>query len=255
MGIVFGKTNVAEPAFELLYTSSSSSSSGPSFLAYELRRYGVRFAAETDYDPHHDKQGDSSSFKRLAEYIGVFGTPHNRGNTSIAMTAPVAMKSFSPQKILMTAPVSTNSENHFMRFFLPEQYYIHPQQDIPTPTDPRVRIVEIPSAVGAVHRYTGSMDPQTAQTHALTLGRQLQSHYFANNTTTNLSPLTDEMILQQYEFWGYNPPFTIPFLRRNEVWIPLTEEQVQVILQQQQQSNHPTSSASPVETTTTTAAQ
>jgi hypothetical protein len=167
----------------------------------------------------------------LAEYIGVFGTPHNQGNTSIAMTAPVAMKSSQVVKIEMTAPVSMNTENHFMRFFLPEHYYIHPQE-IPTPTDPRVRIVEIPSAVGAVHRYSGSMDPQTAQTQALTLGRQLQSHYFANNTTTTtMQPLTDDMILQQYEFWGYNPPFTIPFLRRNEVWIPLTEEQAQVILQ------------------------
>jgi len=31
------------------------------------------------------------------------------------------------------------------------------------------------------------------------------------------------------QFWGYNPPMTLPNLRRNEIWLELTEEQVQAL--------------------------
>ena len=36
--------------------------------------------------------------------------------------------------------------------------------------------------------------------------------------------------LEKFQFWGYNPPFTIPYFRRNEVWIPLIQEQADYLV-------------------------
>ena len=33
-----------------------------------------------------------------------------------------------------------------------------------------------------------------------------------------------------YEFWGYNPPFTLPMFRRNEIWIQLDTDQVDYLI-------------------------
>ena len=38
--------------------------------------------------------------------------------------------------------------------------------------------------------------------------------------------MTEEHILENFQFWGYNPPYTIPRFRRNEVWLKLSDEQV-----------------------------
>ena len=58
MGIVFGKTGVAEPAFDLLL-------SRPTTTPYEIRRYSTRFAIETEYSGR-----DGAGFMALAGYIG-----------------------------------------------------------------------------------------------------------------------------------------------------------------------------------------
>ena len=78
MGIVFGKTGVAEPTFDCLLSRSSSSP-----FPYEIRRYGKRFACETEY-----KFGmEGSGFPALAGYIGVGKQPQNDGFMGIDMTA------------------------------------------------------------------------------------------------------------------------------------------------------------------------
>ena len=65
----------------------------------EIRRYGSRIAAETSIDAN-EEAARTEGFRRLARYI--FGG--NKGNTKIAMTAPVAQE--QAQKIAMTAPVA-----------------------------------------------------------------------------------------------------------------------------------------------------
>jgi len=114
MGSVFGKESVKEPPHEVLLARKNGKT------PYEMRRYGVRYAAWTPYD------GDNSSpFRSLARYIGVFGTPENEGKEAIAMvscsrmrfesaendsvshfapfpqTAPVVMEKGEPESIAM----------------------------------------------------------------------------------------------------------------------------------------------------------
>lgn len=221
MGIVFGKVDVAEPQFDLLLERDGRSVSTP----YEIRRYGDRFAIETEYQGEKER----SPFMALAGYIGVMGKPENEGDESIAMTAPVVMERVpnedSGKAIDMTAPVVrkggvNDGSLKKMQFILPAEY--DSLSKIPKPTNPDVHIVELPPAVGAVHRFTGSYDEESSRKMATWLARQLREDGV---------DMTEEDALEKYQFFGYNPPFTISFLRRNEVWIELTQEQVNDLTQ------------------------
>jgi len=215
MGQVFGKNGVAEPAFDVLYKHSDH-------FSYEVRRYGQRFAAEASYTTAGD---DNSPFMVLARYIGVFGKPENEGKESIAMTAPVVRESKTKggTAIAMTAPV-IKTEGHggekVMEFILPAEY--DSISKIPKPTNPLVKIKEIPPATGVVHQYSGSQDDDRAREMAKQLALQLQKD--------GLDGMTEEYVLDHFQYWGYNPPFTIPMFRRNEVWIGLDDAQLSVLV-------------------------
>eukprot|EP00977_Amphora_coffeiformis_P006190 scaffold1332_cov166-Amphora_coffeaeformis.AAC.18 len=218
MGTVFGKQSVAEPAFEVVWTQTAG-------LPYEIRRYGTRFAAQVQYAPDGDKN-DGTPFRLLARYIGVFGTPENQGETAISMTAPVVKQQTSEQKegtpIAMTAPVvkstaTTGKDERIMQFILPAEYTSIGQ--IPKPTNPAVTIETLPPAMGAIHRYSGSFDDDKANEMAQSLAKQL--------STDGVTVGDESWVTEHHQFWGYNPPFTLPMFRRNEVWLPLTREQVE----------------------------
>lgn len=207
MGMVFGKTGVEEPAFEVLLKHSKG-------FPYEVRKYGERFAAETAMS------SENSAFQALARYIGVFGNPENEGQESMAMTAPVVKETKAAAKIAMTAPVVKSEEEGLMQFMLPKEY--DSLSKIPKPTNPNVHIKVIPPAVGAVHRFSGSMLDEISRSKASQLGLQLRQD--------GLEDLTEDFVLENFLFFGYNPPFTLPPLRRNEVWVPLTAEQTERLL-------------------------
>lgn len=222
MGQIFGKTGgVAEPAFDVLYQRTTD-------FTYEIRKYGTRFAAHTTYT-----NGTDQPFRMLAQYIGVFGTPANEGQKAISMTTPVIIDEASgkgkPIAIAMTAPVVVqpqesnkdgNTAEKSMEFLLPAEY--DSMDKIPRPTNPAVTIRELPPTIGAVHRYSGSMERDVAATMAQSLAQQLQHDGLDVST---------EYVMQQYQYWGYNPPFTLPMFRRNEVWIALDENQVERLVQ------------------------
>ena len=207
---------MAEPAYEVLYKHSQT-------FPYEIRRYPTRFAAQACFS-NDDR---NSPFRLLARYIGVFGTPENQKNQAMAMTAPVIMSKEQRQSeaIAMTAPVIMKPEGgtasvKTMGFVLPEEY--DSLDKIPQPTNPAVTIHELPPQVGVIHQYTGSMQDDMARNVAKQLSQQLQKD--------GIQELTEEKALQTYEYWGFNPPFTLPMFRRNEVWIPLEEEQVAILV-------------------------
>lgn len=230
MGMVFGKIDVAEPAFEVLLSRINATTS------YEIRKYGKRFAIEAEMNAPgvtqtSEKDKTRSPFMSLAGYIGVMSAPQNEGATSIAMTAPVVMKSPEEKKgtaIAMTAPVvmtgaekgdAKSMEMSKMQFILPAEY--DDMAKIPKPTNSIVKVKELSPALGAVHRYAGSFEEKHNTEKAMDLMKQL------NDDGISL-PVEDSS--DKVQFWGYNPPFTIPFLRRNEVWVELTQEQVESLM-------------------------
>jgi hypothetical protein len=162
----------------------------------EVRDYAPRVAVETD---RGGGQGDGAAFQRLFRYI----TGDNDGGRHIAMTAPVAM---SRERIAMTAPVETAAgpEGGTMRFFLPASVA---RAGAPKPRDPRVRIVDIPAQTVAALRFSGSVSAANVKAHEKILLDAVAA--------SGSKPLGAPMLL------GYDPPFTIPFLRRNEVAVVL----------------------------------
>lgn len=168
--------------------------------ALELRRYAPRLAAETVV------RGDEVSarnkgFQAIAGYI--FGG--NRSKTSIAMTAPVAQA--KAEKIAMTAPVAqapAADGSWRVQFFMPAKYT---RETLPTPNNPDVRIVELPGEQYAVLRFSG-----------------LAGRGAVAARTKELSARAAEMgwkVTGAPVVWFYDPPWTLPPMRRNEVAVPV----------------------------------
>ena len=163
-----------------------------------IRRYGPRIAAETVIDAK-ETSARNEGFRRLARYI--FG--QNRGRARINMTAPVGQ-----QQIAMTAPVSSSSSlsGWAVRFYMPAGCTL---ESLPVPDDDRVRLVEVPAESVAVLRFSGAATPAAVAARTAELRRELQAYGFE----TVGPPST----------WLYDPPWTVPFRRRNEIAIPVSE--------------------------------
>lgn len=193
MGIVFGKIDVECASYIVLKTVVEG---------IELRRYASCVAVET---PCARMDGRDGAFGRLASYIGVFGTPANRNSQAIAMTAPVITNSSSGSAIAMTAPVL--STGNVMSFILPSS--IRDVSEAPIPLDPQVTLRQIPQRDIAALTFWGNCDADTADSYAKQLFTTLQ--------TSNIVPATAAM--PPHLLARYNPPFTIWFMKKNEVLI------------------------------------
>lgn len=230
MGSVIGKESVLEPAFKTIMDRPATAQT-----TYQIREYGARFVAEVEYAGGDKNTG--SPFRALARYIGVFGEAENEGAQGMAMTAPVAMENKGTSMAMtapvaverkgtpmaMTAPVSMEKSSSeggkVMKFFLPAEY--DSLDKIPKPTNPDVKIAEVPPQVGVVHRYSGSFDEKLHDSKAKALSAQLRED--------GIDRMTEDFVMQNYQTWGFNPPFTIPMFRRNEVWLELTPEEVEIL--------------------------
>lgn len=166
----------------------------------EIRRYGPRIAAETAVAAD-DERARNIGFRRLAGYI--FGGNH-RGET-ISMTAPVSQQ--RGDTIAMTAPVAQarNTEGESMiRFFMPSKWTM---ETLPTPDDEHVQLVEVPAETYAVLRFTGDRSPAAVAARTEELRKVLRDN--------DVEPVGEPVA------WFFDPPWTLPFRRRNEIAIPV----------------------------------
>jgi hypothetical protein len=159
----------------------------------EVRDYPPRVAAETD-----DARDGADAFRRLFNYI----TGSNQTGARIEMTAPVSQR--GGQLIAMTVPVQSAMTGGVMRFFLPREVVAG---GVPAPTDPKVRIVTVPAERLAVRRFTGGIDRASVEAQDRMLLQALAA--------AGRQPIGSPFLLT------YDAPFTIPFLRRNEVAVPI----------------------------------
>jgi hypothetical protein len=180
----------------------------------ELRRYPEVVHVETVAATERE------AFGRLFQYI----SGANEANAEIEMTAPVAVdgqRSESDQRreapeaaptvdgtsIPMTTPVETETAELAdgergvrMAFVLPTEYDF---ETAPAPTDDDVHLVAVPERTLAVAQF--SWRPTEAR--------------IASETERLLDTLErgDVPVSGDPFFMGYDAPWTLPFLRRNEV--------------------------------------
>lgn len=158
----------------------------------EIRRYSDRIVAEAS-----KMKSDNEAFMTLFKYI----SGENSSKESVAMTTPVQVSKDSV-KIEMTTPVekSNSIDNEVtMRFFLPHTFSIN---SAPKPNETRIRIFILPEETYAVLTYSWSGSNERFQTMSESLIKIISD--------SKWKPVSEP------SFLGYDPPFTIPFLRKNE---------------------------------------
>jgi hypothetical protein len=166
--------------------------------AFELRDYPAQTVAEVVVEGGQQtavRQG----FRLLASYI--FGA--NSGDQKIAMTAPVA------QSPVMSGPITTSAlgaQRWTVRFDMPRS---HDLATLPKPKNAAIRLSTLPPARIAAVRFSGLMTDGAAATETAELLTYIK--------TSGLKPSGPPTLAQ------YDPPWTLWFLRRNEVVIPVAD--------------------------------
>lgn len=165
----------------------------------EIRDYPPMIVAETHAAGPRDK-AIRDGFRLIADYI--FG--NNLSSRKVSMTAPVTQQ--ASEKIAMTAPVTQQGDGRTwqVRFIMPAAYTM---ETLPRPGNSAVELKEIAAKRFAVIRFSGMAGEDSLRRHTEKLDAYLRSG--------NMEPLSEPT----YAF--YNPPWTLPFLRRNEVMIEI----------------------------------
>ncbi len=170
----------------------------------QIREYPALLVAEVEVSGER-KAAINQGFRMIADFI--FG--NNVAKQSIAMTAPVIQQ--SNEKIAMTAPVLQQGDGQLwkVQFVMPSKYT---KQTLPVPVDKRVHIIEMPAKTFIVIKFSGLSSKNNLDKH-----RELLEKYIADHQIK----VEGSAI---YSF--YNPPWTLPFLRRNEIWIEINKTPV-----------------------------
>ena len=142
---------------------------------YEIRKYSDRLAIETD------TSNEGNSFRKLFNYI----SGNNDKNEEIKMTTPVTQME--------------KKGNMTMQFYLPSRFN---KENIPSPSNPDVKILNIKGGYYAVIRYSGRASDKNFIKHKSILENELKK---------------DNMIILSPPIKAtYDGPFTLPMNRRNE---------------------------------------
>ena len=189
VGVLAGPvmSNVEKPDYKVIQSEQN----------IEIRQYEPMIIAEVEVDGKRD-DAIRDGFRLIADYI--FG--NNTVEQNISMTAPVQQK----EKIAMTSPVQQQlaGKSWQISFVMPSEYSM---ESLPVPNNNRVRLKEILAKKFVVIEFSGSNSNENVIGHE----NQLMNFIEANQINIIGSP--------KYAF--YNAPWTLPFLRRNEVMIEI----------------------------------
>lgn len=166
----------------------------------EIRHYAERIAVEATVTADDSDDAQNAAFRLLFNYI----SGANQANVEIAMTVPVERTSTS-QRIEMTAPVDSQigeTGTMTMRFFLPRRFTL---ESAPKPTGDRLRLVLMPEQRFAVLTFSGFRNQQVVSARV----EQLRAALKARDLNPGISARA----------FFYDPPWTLPWFRRNEIAI------------------------------------
>ena len=167
----------------------------------EIREYAPKILAQVSVLGDFG-EASSKGFKLLADFI--FGNNISiDGSSKIDMTAPVVIGPVS-EIINMTAPVITEGINNewVVSFVMPKEYSL---STLPKPNNKNITITRLPAEKYAVIVFSGlvrksNYDEQVNLLEKFILKKKLKT-------------------IGVVQIARYNPPWTLPFFRRNELMI------------------------------------
>jgi len=196
---------VEEPSYEVTATHPG----------FEVRRYEPLVQARVRVEGSY-RSSVYAGFRVLADYIFGANQPRQeiamtapvgaqRAGERIAMTAPVGAQR-AGERIAMTAPVGAirDREAWVITFTMPRE---HTLDSLPAPRDTRVELHALPEQRVAVSSFSGWAWEGRTQRRIDELLRSVEAE--------GLVPVGEPVIAQ------YDPPWTVPFLRRNEILVQL----------------------------------
>lgn len=174
----------------------------------QIRDYKPMIVAEVEVSGERGvaiKEG----FRLIADYI--FGNNQSKENSTstpqqIPMTTPVIQQ--KNEKIPMTTPVAQQAKNNnwVVQFVMPKSYTL---KTLPKPNNPQVELREVPAYKAVTIRFSGMSTRQNLEKHLTELRDFVSTH--------------DLKVIDNPIYAFYNPPWTLPFLRRNEIILKLTD--------------------------------
>jgi len=176
---------------------------------FELRAYAPQLIAEVKVEGDLDT-ASSQGFRLIAAFI--FG--QNQVSEKISMTVPVGIETAQSTKIAMTVPVGIEASKDSAKginqwvfsFVMPSEYTM---ATLPKPLNPLVTIRELPAQKRAAITFSGFYN----DAKVLEKTKALEEWVKSKQWQTIGSP----------QFARYNPPWSIPFMRRNEILITLRD--------------------------------
>ncbi len=153
----------------------------------EIRDYPSIIIAEVEVLGQR-KQAITEGFKILADYI--FG--NNKPTQKMEMTAPVLQQQ--------------HMDKWKVRFVMPKKYSL---ETLPKPNFKEVILIQLPATRFAVIRFTGLADDENIKRHT----DELKAYIISNK----MKPIGEPILA------FYNPPWTLPFLRRNEIMLEIKD--------------------------------
>ncbi len=176
---------------------------------YEIRKYDSYITAYTVIEESGltGREKMNAGFRNVAGYIFGDNTLETGESQEIKMTSPVIEQDQSLE-IAMTVPVIENdnldSGSKKVAFVLPSKFTL---DTLPKPNNKNVYIEETPETFWAVMRFSGLSTDEKKEKYGSLILEKIDDDY--------------EIGKIQYAF--YDPPSTLPFLRKNEVWVELLD--------------------------------
>jgi hypothetical protein len=166
---------------------------------FEIREYPPLIVAQVEV-PGDLSEASSAGFRLIANYI--FGNNISVRDGGLTTAEPV------PEKIAMTVPVIAEGKGDqktwLIQFVMPKQYTL---ETLPKPNNPQVKLLAMGPQKIAVIRFTGFNSDEKVQEKTAELMAWIKSR--------NARPLGSPRLAR------YNPPWSIPWMRRNEILIPI----------------------------------
>ena len=185
---VFGNRSQYEGA-----THSSLNTDGD----IELREYEPLVVVQTTIEASH-KDAGNAAFRKLFKYISGL----NETQEKIAMTTPVFSEEHKHSEVFIEDSLKAENEAWQYAFVLPASYTL---ESAPQPKDAKVTLAEIPAGRAAVIRYSGRWDDGLRDSKTVELREWIEKEGL------------EEVSAPRYA--AYDPPWTLPAMRRNEVII------------------------------------